>query len=89
MPMKTMIGIQILEMTTNGLQEIVSMETEPMKDPKDWSSSLEVITEKIYNNDKLFMVFEEQAFVVNNISNKTIVIKGVFQPDSCKPGSQA
>jgi len=89
MPMKTMIGMQILEMTASGLQEIVTLETEPLKDPEDWKTNLSSINETIYNADSIYMTFEDQAFVIKGLATKTIVLKGVFQNDSYKPGSQA
>jgi hypothetical protein len=87
MPMKTLVGIQILEMTASGLKEIVTIESEPVKDPKAWQEGINEITEKIYENGSIFMSFQDQGFVLKDIKSKTIVVKGIFQNDSNKPGS--
>ena len=80
---KTMVGIKILEMTQTGLHEVVELETEePLTDPERQQAALSVITEMAYENDKMFLVVEDKAFVIRGLDKKTIVVKGVFKIES-------
>jgi hypothetical protein len=85
--MKTLIGVKILQMTDSGLQEIASIMSEnPSKDPKEWSETFSELIGMFYKNEKAYMVTENLGFCVNNLKDKTIVVRGIFNPDSSKDG---
>lgn len=75
---KTMIGMRIFEMTETGLEEVIQIETEPLTDPKDQKEALEVMTDMVFKNDSLYVVFQDQALVMRGLKTKTVVIKAVF-----------
>lgn len=79
MPMKTFVGIKILEMTDSGLHEIIQIESEPSKSEEEWQKSISDMVELIFKHEGLYMSLGDQGFVLKNISKKTIVVKGVFQ----------
>jgi len=77
---KEMIAIDVLEMTSNGLQKIVQMELEePCSDEKAWAEVLNEMTEKAYKMEKMFITTSEWGFSIQNLKQKTIVFKGVFR----------
>jgi len=79
-PVKTLIAIEFLEMTNNGLKRIVRMECEDnITDEKIIHTMINDFTEMVYKNDKMFFVTETQGFAIKGMQNKTIVVKGIFK----------
>jgi len=76
---KTMIAIELFEMTPNGLLKVIEMETEEITKLEDQQASLSQLTETLYKNDKMYMVFENQGFVIRGLETKTIVLKGKYR----------
>lgn len=85
--MKTLIGVQVLQMTDSGLQEIATLMSEnPSKDPKEWNTTFSDLIGMFYKNDKAYLVTEDLGFCINNLQDKTIVVRGIFNPESSKGG---
>jgi hypothetical protein len=77
---KVMCGIDILEMTANGLQLIANLPTEEeLEDPDGWVDTLNHMAKTAYDNDKMVLTTEDVAFCIRGLDKKTIVFKGVFK----------
>lgn len=76
---KAMCGVEILEMTANGLQLIINIPTEKeVENPEDWAETLSTMINSAYENDKMYMVTEDASFCIRGLDKKTIVCRGVF-----------
>lgn len=77
---RAMTGIEIYEMTPNGLQLVVELPAaEASYDEEAWGESISDMTQKIYANDKLWLATPEVGFALNNMKDKTFVVKGTFE----------
>jgi hypothetical protein len=77
---RTMIGIKILELTTNGLQEIFEVECEPIdtSDEVRQAEAFEKITAMFFNQDSVYMTTDCGSVIVRGLATKTIVLRAVF-----------
>jgi len=77
---RSMIGIKILELTANGLQEIYELETEPIDttDEVRQAQAFEKITDMFFSQDSVYMTTDRGSVVVRGLATKTIVLRAVF-----------
>ncbi len=78
--MKKMIAIKIFVLTESGLHEVFEVEIEEEKrtsDPKQWEETIDYFRNKIYNMEIFYS--KRGCCVINDMSNKTIVVKGLFK----------
>lgn len=77
---KLLIAIDALEMTSNGLQLIVRMDTEtPTDDTEKISKLLSDLTDMAFTKDRMFMVTEDFGFSIRDLNHKTIVFKAIYR----------
>lgn len=77
---KALVAVKLMEMSDHGLQLIAKL---PLVNhsfsEKEWQELISEWTEKIYNNEKLWLATDEVGFSIPKMNEKTIVIKGVFE----------
>jgi len=78
---KTLIAIEVLEMTENGLKLIALLKAESpaSSDTKMINATLEKFTKMAYDNERIFLTTDEIGFSIGGLKTKTIVFKGVFE----------
>jgi 50S ribosomal subunit-associated GTPase HflX len=75
---KTMIGVEVLEMTASGLQLITTVESNKSNE-EDIYATLQKFTEMVYEHDKMYLITETVGFAIRGLETKTIVFRGVFE----------
>jgi hypothetical protein len=74
-----MVGLKIFQLTSNGLVEVIEFETERLPDKKRQQEAIETLTEMLYNNDSMFLTFEDQSVVLHNMKKNTFRTQAVFE----------
>ncbi len=80
--MKKMIAIKIFVLTESGLHEVFELEIadeERTTDFKQWGEKIDYLRNMVYKMDNFYVSDERGCCVINDMKNKTIVIKGVFK----------
>jgi hypothetical protein len=77
---KTLIAIEVLEMTENGLKLITLLKADPpSSDTEAITATLREFTMMAHDNERMFLITDEVGFSISGLTTKTIVFKGVFE----------
>ena len=74
-----MVGIKLFQLMPSGMVEVIEFETERLPDKKRQQEAIETLTEMLYNNDSMFLTFEDQSVVLHNMKKNTFRTQAVFE----------
>lgn len=79
MKRKALVGLDILEMTENGLQLVANLPSlEASYKKEEWEEAISDMAEKLYQLDRMFLSTDEIGIILRGMKTKTYVVKGVF-----------